>query len=281
MPRHISLQDAAAARPFSYLAPGATSISHTKLHTESCTENACSQQRLLAHRFAPAPTIHISHLIHICTPCAVPCSCMGIHHRRRLWRHGRRQSLGRPWLWGGLCRARHEICDATILLHRMHSNNIFCCSASWPVSCRSDGHVFGIPTGEVSRMDGSGGTVIAAVLYCTGHGLSAPAVGCLLLSSDAIALFDAAASGHSCCCENRTSNDLLLGANITLSIQFVPPHLPLQSPPSHYPPSTFAPARGRSGRYFFVYFGFVDWIPEQQQQQQQQRRPRPQHLPHL
>ena len=115
-------------------------------------------------------------------------------------------------------------------------------------------------------MDGSGGTVIAAVLYCTGHGLSAPAVGCLLLSSDAIALFDAAASGHSCCCENRTSNDLLLGANIILSIQFVPPHLPLQSPPSHYPPSTFAPARGRSGRYFFVYFGFVDWIPEQQQQ---------------
>ena len=125
----------------------------------------------------------------------------------------------------------------------------------------SDGHVFGIPTGEVSRMDGSGGTVIAAVLYCTGHGLSAPAVGCLLLSSDAIALFDAAASGHSCCCENRTSNDLLLGANIILSIQFVPPHLPLQSPPSRYPPSTFAPARGRSGRYFFVYFGFVDWIP--------------------
>ena len=136
MPRHISLQDAAAARPFSYLAAGATSISHTKLHTESCTENACSQQRLLAHRFAPAPTIHISHLIHICTHCAVPCSCMGIHPRRRLWRHGRRQSLGRPWLWGGLCRARHEICDATILLHRMHSNNIFCCSASWPVSCR-------------------------------------------------------------------------------------------------------------------------------------------------
>ena len=177
---------------------------------------------------------------------------------------------------GGLCRARHEICDATILLHRMHSNNIFCCSASWPVSCRSDGHVFGIPTGEVSRMDGSGGTVIAAVLYCTGHGLSAPAVGCLLLSSDAIALFDAAASGHSCCCENRTSNDLLLGANIILSIQFVPPHLPLQSPPSHYPPSTFAPARGRSGRYFFVYFGFVDWIPEQQQQQQQQQQRRQQ-----
>ena len=157
---------------------------------------------------------------------------------------------------GGIARAPRDLRCDHFASHAFQQHFLLLGLLAGELQRKSDGHVFG--TGEVSRMDGSGGTVIAAVLYYTGHGLSAPAVGCLLLSSDAIALFDAAASGHSCCCENRTSNDLLLGANITLSIQFVPPHLPLQSPPSHYPPSTFAPARGRSGRYFFVYFGFVE-----------------------
>ena len=87
MPRHISLQDAAAARPFSYLAAGATSISHTKLHTESCTENACSQQRI--HQVSKRScrcryaTIFIqSILLHIIFALTIHSYCTWIHNRR-------------------------------------------------------------------------------------------------------------------------------------------------------------------------------------------------------